>query len=195
MPAPHQRGYGQHTDGQRTVVTIRIREWEPGDIETVREITWTTWLDAYRSFIPEADLKEYFGSVYTSEALRTLMASPQFRGLLAVEGAAAAGYAKIRFVPEEARCYVSSLYVLPAWQGRGCGHLLLAAAERHARAFGVQEIWLGVMTQNIPALRWYERNGFTFVDEQPFTMGSTTVPHRIGFRPLQPRSEDNRKDP
>ena len=161
-----------------------IRGWRAGDLETIRRITWTTWLDAYGPFIPEQDLKTYFDMVYTVEELSKLQASRYFHGLLAEVNGVSAGYAKVRYAPEEKRCYVSSLYVLPGYQGKGLGRMLLAKAETHALAFGVKEIWLGVMVQNAPALEWYQRNGFVFVEEQPFTMGATTVMHRIGYRPI-----------
>ena len=163
---------------------MKIREWAAADVETIRRLTWTTWIDAYGSFIPEVDLKQYFDSVYSVEELSQLLGSPHFRGLLAEVNGVAAGYAKVRYAPEERRCYVSSLYILPEFQGMGVGKVLLEEAERCALAFGVKEIWLGVMVQNTRALEWYLRKGFVFVEEQPFTMGSTSVPHRIGYRPI-----------
>ena len=163
---------------------MKIREWAAADVETIRRLTWTTWIDAYGSFIPEVDLKQYFDSVYSVEELSQLLGTPHFRGLLAEADGVAAGYAKVRYAPGEARCYVSSLYILPEFQGMGVGKVLLEEAERRALAFGVKEIWLGVMVQNTRALEWYLRKGFVFVEEQPFTMGSTSVPHRIGYRPI-----------
>lgn len=166
------------------VTPVTVKMWTAADLETVRRITWTTWRDAYGSFIPEHDLRSYFDKTYALEELARLHAQTTFRGLLAEVGAEPAGYAKVQFAPAEGRCYVSSLYVLPGFQGRGVGGSLLAAAERHAVEFGVHELWLGVMVQNTQALAWYRRVGFTFVEELPFTMGGTTVPHLIGYRPI-----------
>jgi ribosomal protein S18 acetylase RimI-like enzyme len=64
----------------------------------------------------------------------------------------------------------------------GIGGALMQAAEQKAVEAGIGEIWLGVMVQNTPALEWYRRNGFVFVEEAPFTMGRTTVNHLIGYR-------------
>ena len=153
-------------------MSVVVRHWQKSDLEAIRDITWTTWVHAYGSFIPEADLQSYFDRVYTVAELSTLLASPYFRGLIAEADARAAGYAKVTFSPEEARCYLSSLYVLPACQGKGIGSLLLQEAERHAVAFGVHEIWLGVMVQNTSG-RCTGMNGSDspFVEEEPFTMG------------------------
>jgi len=166
---------------------VVIRAWELGDLENVRRITWETWLATYAEFIPEGDLRWYLDTHYTLQALGELMGSEYFRGLLAVEQEIALGYAKVQYHPDDQRCYLSSLYVIPAAQGKGVGRRLLERAESVARQFGVDEIWLGVMVQNTQALDWYTRLGFTFVREEPFTMGNTTVPHRIGHRPIHPK--------
>jgi ribosomal protein S18 acetylase RimI-like enzyme len=76
------------------------------------------------------------------------------------------------------------VYVLPSYQGQGIGGKLMRAAEERALAAGMKELWLGVMVQNTAALEWYRRNGFSFVEEAPFTMGKTTVNHLIGFRAI-----------
>jgi ribosomal protein S18 acetylase RimI-like enzyme len=161
---------------------MTIREWTKEDLPAVRRITWETWVATYASFIPMEDLRGYCDEQYSIEALARLMESPSFRGLLAIEDGVPAGYAKVKYSKEEERCYLSSLYILPAFQGRGIGSRLLAAGEEFARTFGVAAIWLGVMVQNTSALAWYRKIGFTFSEEAPFTMGKTTVNHLIGHR-------------
>jgi ribosomal protein S18 acetylase RimI-like enzyme len=99
-----------------------------------------------------------------------------------------AGYAKSNLSVSENKLYVQSMYVLPEFQGRGIGHLLLRSAERRAREFDLDRIWLGVMVQNTNALEWYKKNGFEFVEESPFMIGDTTVQHLIGYRTLTPFS-------
>jgi diamine N-acetyltransferase len=163
---------------------MSIREWTSDDLPSVRHITWETWVATYASFIPMEDLRGYFDEHYSIEALTKLMDPKVFHGLLAIEDETPAGYAKVQYNVDEKRVYLSSLYILPAFQGRGIGGRLLACGEEHARVFGVREIWLGVMVQNTSALAWYKKLGFDFVKEEPFTMGKTSVNHLIGYRPL-----------
>jgi hypothetical protein len=49
------------------------------------------------------------------------------------------------------------------------------------------------MVQNSRTMQWYERIGFVFVKEEPFTMGATSVQHRIGYRPIIPVTDEHRK--
>jgi diamine N-acetyltransferase len=163
---------------------MEIREWTPVDLPVIRHITWETWVATYASFIPMDDLRGYFDEHYSIQALTELSASQGFHGLLALEDKTPIGYAKVKFNPDERRCYISSLYILPGFQGKGIGTALMAKGEDYARGFGVQEVWLGVMRQNTNALAWYKKIGFHFVEESPFTMGKTSVPHLIGFRPI-----------
>lgn len=172
-------------------VSLVVRRWAPTDIASVRHIAWTTWLDAYGGFIPEADMRAFFDEYYTTELLEHYCCADDARGFLADWDAVPAGFAKTALNPEEGRFYLSSLYVLPEYQGLRLGSRLLHAAEQFAVALGVREVWLGVMTQNVAAVDWYRKLGFRFVREEPFTMGRTTVPHLIGYRAIpQPSSHD-----
>ncbi len=161
---------------------VEIRAWTRGDIPAVRRITWETWLATYAAFVPTKDLRAYFDKHYTEEALSALMADPSNGGFVASVEGAPAGFVRTHWEEKEQRFYVSSLYVLPAFQGKGIGGRLMAASEEKARARGAEEIWLGVMEQNERTLEWYRRTGFTFVEEAPFTMGDSTINHLIGFK-------------
>ena len=171
-----------------------FREWVEGDLEAVRDITWRTWLDAYSSFIPQDDLRSYFDLHYSTESLRLLARNPDVRGFICIVDERPAGVLRSFFDREKGRFYVSSLYILPAYQRSGIGSRLMAMAEEQATTLGHTEIWLGVMTQNLPALDWYRRHGFMFVEELPFTMGGTTVQHLIGFRKVGVLSWRNHVD-
>lgn len=88
--------------------------------------------------------------------------------LLVAEGAAGLeGYALVTFHDEDdshvtgARfAELQSLAVLPARRGSGLGTRLLHAVYREVRAAGVEEMAIGVLATNGPAMRLYEREGF-----------------------------------
>lgn len=166
--------------------SVVIRSWERGDLEDVRRITWETWLATYASFIPVADLRSYFDEHYSLPALQELAGRENISGFVAVIDGVVAGYLKTQAAREEGRFYVSSVYVLPGYQGRRLGTRLMQEAEGLARRSGFDRIWLGVMEQNLGALEWYRKTGFQFVEEAPFTMGKTSVNHLIGYRVLPP---------
>lgn len=161
---------------------VIIRQWRMDDLPSVQRITWDTWLAAYSEFIPENDLQTYFDSHYTMEALSELFHSVLVNGFVSEIDGSVVGYARTQLNNEENRFYISSLYVLPQYQGKGIGMKLLRAAEECANAHHLGTVWLGVMVQNVGALTWYKKIGFQFVEEAPFTMGNTTVNHLIGYK-------------
>jgi ribosomal protein S18 acetylase RimI-like enzyme len=163
---------------------VIVRRWRPEDVPSVQRIALTTWRATYGSFIPDEDIQAFFDIYYTAARLTQHCNSDVLAGFLASIGDAPAGFARTSFSREEGKFYISSLYVLPDCQGKSIGTKLMHAAEQHALTFGVDEVWLGVMKQNVRTLEWYKKIGFDFVDEAPFTMGNTTVAHVIGFRKI-----------
>jgi ribosomal protein S18 acetylase RimI-like enzyme len=173
-------------DTRRDSASALIRPWVEADLASIRRVTWETWLETYASFIPLEDLRSYFERQYDLPSLTAFFRAENAGGFVAEWGGAIAGYARTHIGREDNRFYVASLYVLPGMQGRGLGTRLLSAADLLARGrHGADRIWLGVMEQNVRTVEWYERTGFQFVEQAPFTMGKTTVNHLIGYRIIQ----------
>jgi len=112
-----------------------IREWTPEDLPAVQHVLMTTWLDAYSRFIPEEDMRTYFQQHYGLQSLQALFHAPGVSGCVAEVDGMVVGVARLQFNFQERRFYVSSLYILPEYQGRGLGMELMRASEMHAVAY------------------------------------------------------------
>ncbi|MDD5711276.1 MAG: GNAT family N-acetyltransferase [Smithellaceae bacterium] len=165
---------------------INIRPWEEKDLEQVRAVIWQSWLSTYVHFIPEEDLSDFFNEHYSSRAIRELRRMPGVYGyVVEALGGTIVGYIRTKYDRDSRRYYISSLYLLPDFQGQGLGGRLLIAAEDHARTIHeVKRVWIGVMRSNERALTWYRKLGFKFTSEEPFRMGKTVIPHLIGYRDI-----------
>ena len=141
-------------------------------------------MSTYSSFIPEIDLKSHFDTYYTEASLLSMFDNPVIQGFIAKVDDHIAGYARLFFNRDENRLYVPSIYFLPEFQGQGMGRQLLETAEKYATEKNLDELWIGVMVKNRQALDFYRKVGFLFVNEEPFTMGNTTVSHLIGYNKL-----------
>jgi len=161
---------------------IVIRPWQKTDLESIRRVTWQSWISTYLSFIPESDLKSYFDTHYTEASLLSMFDDPFTQGFIAEEDGHIAGYARLFFSRDKNCLYVSSLYLLPEFEGKGIGIRLLNSAEGYAAKKGLDELWIGVMVKNRQAVLFYRKVGFLFIREEPFTMGKTTVSHLIGYK-------------
>jgi GNAT superfamily N-acetyltransferase len=62
---------------------------------------------------------------------------------------------------------IHDVVVLPAYRGRGCTQMLLAALEAVARARGCCKLTLEVLEGNVPARRAYTRFGFSGYELDP----------------------------
>jgi len=172
---------------------ITLRPWQRSDLASIRRITWESWISTYLDFIPEDDLKSYFDLHYTEESLLSLFDDPSMQGFVAATDGRAVGYARLFFSSDENRLYVSSLYLLPEFEGQRIGSRLIEAAEGCATEKGLDELWIGVMVKNRKALDFYKKVGFHFVREEPFTMGKTTVAHLIGYKRIETSNLLHRK--
>ena len=165
-------------------MSISIRRWQRVDLPTIQRLLLDTWLDAYGAFIPREDLAGYLSVHYSQAKLEALFEDPDVTGVVAEADGTVNGYAKLYHARAEQRFYVHQLYILPARQGLGLGHRLMACAEERARELGADRIWLGVMVKNAQAVAWYKKMGYIVTETAPFVMGSTTVDHYIGYLPL-----------
>jgi diamine N-acetyltransferase len=163
---------------------VALRRWTQADLAAIQRLLLETWLDAYASLIPRQDLTDYFHTHYSQPKLEALLSDPEVTGFVAEVDGVVAGYVKTYHARAEQRFYVHQLYVLPARQGLGLGHRLMAWAEQRARELAHDRIWLGVMVKNPRAVAWYKKLGYTVTETAPFVMGSTTVDHYIGYLPL-----------
>ncbi len=162
-----------------------LRPGRPADRDAIQGVLLATWLDTYRAFIPETDLRTYFAAVYSAGALAARMALPEVRVTLAEKQGRCVGVMITTAEPGEDRLAVNSLYVLPEAQGTGVGTRLLGEADARARREGLHSLWLGVMKQNVRSVAWYRRAGFRFEREEPFQMGRTSIMHLLGSRPVR----------
>lgn len=160
---------------------IILQDWSKEDFSAVKNILLVTWKVAYH-FIPEKDITAHIENYYSETKLNELYHNPDVKGILAKLKNKPVGWMKL-FEDQLARkFYISSLYVLPGKQGMGIGKKLLDRAVKIAIKKKYNRMWLGVMSKNIPALKWYKKLDFTFVEEQPFKMGQTEVMHLIGYK-------------
>ncbi len=158
-----------------------IRKWTLEDLPTIQNVLWKTWVDSYSTFIPERDLKSYFGEHYDVEALKELFRNPLVSGYVAEVDGAVVGFMRTTKDWEENQFYVSSIYLLPQFQGKGLGRQLMVKAAEEAFAAKLDKIWVGVMMQNEQAYEWYKKMGYTIVRTEPFRMGNSLVDHYIGY--------------
>jgi len=85
---------------------------------------------------------------------------------ICIETASGRPVGTIAVVPSGDRGHVATLGVIPSFQRRGIGSLLMGRAIDHAWRLGVRTIDLSVRTENPKAIGIYKRFGFQTIPEQ-----------------------------
>lgn len=75
------------------------------------------------------------------------------------------GYARIQtskpFLNHPQHCYLGFMYVLPQHRGKGVNNLIMQALKDWAINQGITELQLEVYFDNAPAVKAYEKTGFS----------------------------------
>ncbi len=159
-----------------------VRPWRRTDLPSIQKVAWDTWADAYGAFVPEADRKEFHDSYYALQKLRHLYDSKVVEGCVALVDQSIVGYSKTYWNQQDLQFFITSLYVLPAFQKLNLGKRMMEYGINTAKNYNIDRVWLGVMVDNLPAIEWYIRQGFIFEESKPFTIGKTTIEHLYGYK-------------
>ena len=153
---------------------MRVRTARPSEAVLLGELGYASWerspialADAGRTDRPR--LRSLFIDFCQNTADRILVAERD--GVPAGWGAR-----------ENADHEISDLWIGPAHQGTGCGTALLEALEAAIRNAGFDRAQLDVLEENRPAFAFYQRCGYTLVEQgERF---SVSLGYRTKFRRL-----------
>lgn len=84
------------------------------------------------------------------------------RRFVALDGELICGYVDTEYEPWNRRLIIADIEVAGPYQGRGIGRTLMSYAIGWARECSAGHVWLEVTNINAPAIRAYQRMGFTF---------------------------------
>ncbi|CAL1129385.1 unnamed protein product [Cladocopium goreaui] len=93
--------------------------------------------------------------------------------LVELKSMSLAGYVHARYAPKQEELSISHVKVNERHMNRGCGKLLLAAAEEHSHRLGwkCNQTYLSVLKANERARRCYTKAGFKFESSRSASWG------------------------
>jgi predicted N-acetyltransferase YhbS len=133
----------------------RLRIAEPADIEALTRLINAAF--SVEGFFIEGDR-------INSDTVRNLMATGQLLIAQDDDGVAACVYVEQR----GERAYLGLLSVDPSRQRSGLGSRLVAAAEEHARASGIDYMDLRIVNLRLELPEFYRRLGYLITGTSPF---------------------------
>ena len=137
-----------------------IRQYRPGDDRNaISNVYEESWKYTYRGMIPDAFLDGIPKGKWASG-----MDIPGRFSLLAIEEdhiVGTAAYGSSRFTEGKYEGELIAIYLLPEYMKKGYGKQLLKRVECELKNNGYQNIYLWVLDQNVRAIEFYEKNGYT----------------------------------
>jgi ribosomal protein S18 acetylase RimI-like enzyme len=126
-----------------------LRPATADDVDALARVWHQGWWDAHPYFAPQ------LGAWRTLESFRERIAERVPTTTVAVVDGAVVGLAVLKHDELE------QLFVDRSARGTGVAQRLIADAERRIAASGFPLIWLAVATENAPALRFYDKCGWS----------------------------------
>ena len=140
----------------------RVRPAQPDDAQPIAAVHVATWRDAYAGLLPDEMLAGLDVTDWAGRWRDRLAAPPEGMFTLAFEvdgqvrGFVSGGPSRDDFPGGE----VYAIYMDPAFQGRGAGGRMLAAATALLAGAGFTDASLWVLAENQTARGFYESQGW-----------------------------------
>jgi diamine N-acetyltransferase len=158
-------------------MTLVIKEATVEDAVLIADMSHQTFYDTFAAYNTKADMDKFLNQQFTKGKLILEVGAKQNTFLLAYDGYAVAGYAKIRDdrVPVSmgnvSALEIARLYAMTSQIGKGVGSQLMQACFKIAEQKKKEWLWLGVWEKNQRAIDFYTRWGFEKFDETDFLLG------------------------
>ncbi|WIE76557.1 GNAT family N-acetyltransferase [Curtobacterium sp. MCSS17_007] len=143
---------------------VTVRDCEPRDLDVVHALHVDAVLHSTAIWQEEPHPREYFDGWLAERRAAGLPV------LVAEVDGAVAGYVTYSaFRPHQGYRHTveHSVYVVPAFRGRGIATVLMEALVAHARAAGMHVLMAGICSTNTGSIALHERLGFTVVGVLP----------------------------
>ena len=154
-----------------------IRDLGVDDVEELRELLRTCWLDTYTGILPASVINTALEVWHSKENLTRGLQNARRYFVGSFERSELIGMASAAKVDEDT-LQVYQLYVLPSQQRKGLGTKLMDACISH---FGnPRRITLEVEEGNQKGIAFYRKYGFAYPSKRVVTVGDKEIPCLVG---------------
>jgi ribosomal protein S18 acetylase RimI-like enzyme len=170
---------------------LSIRRARPDDASLITEIGASTFEASFGADNRLEDMEQYLSLSFSKAHIEAQLSDPSSVFLLAYEDCKAVGYVMLRVsknpisVTGTKPVELVRLYIEEEIIGKGYGSALMNFCLKEAKKNGHRTIWLGVWENNLRAIRFYEKWGFTKVGTKEFVLGSDVQNDHIMSRPVE----------
>ncbi len=156
---------------------MRIRSVESEEMETLQQLSISTFYETFGVGSNEEDTRKYIGEAFSVSQLTKEFQHPKSAFFFVEYEGEVAGYLKLN--EDEAQTEtnltegleIQRIYIQEKFQGKGIGRFLMENSKKIAQQKRKTFVWLGVWEENVKAIAFYTKNGFEIFDEHIFMLG------------------------
>lgn len=123
-------------------------------------------------------MTKYLDEEFSIEKLTTEISDNNAEFYFATLDEKVIGYLKLNFgqsqteLQDDKALEIERIYVLKNFHGKNIGQILYDKAMQVAKQKNADYVWLGVWEENLRAINYYKKNGFTEFDKHVFKLGN-----------------------
>jgi len=155
------------------------RRLSAGDVEELRGLLRTCWIDTYTGILPESVINTAISEWQSEVSLLRGLENPRayYAGYV-VEGFLVGMVSAGKIAPGTVKIF--QLYVRPGHQRKGIGKALMDGAIRHFASDAVRKVVLDVEKGNQKGVSFYKKYGFEYPSETVIKVGGEEISCLVG---------------
>jgi diamine N-acetyltransferase len=158
---------------------IEYRAPRPNEVAALALLSRDTFRETFAHLYSVENLALFEAQVYAPDIISAEMANPDRRYLVAYDSGQMIGYCKIGFdasldydAKDQKLVELKQLYIYASHHGIGVAQALTDWAVAEAKTVDADGLLLSVYNDNPRGIRFYEKQGFTYVADTYFMVGN-----------------------
>jgi len=157
---------------------ITVTKITQNDILELQKIGRKTFSETFSENNTEESMNEYLESSFSTEKLTAELNDENSEFYFAKINDEVIGYLKLNMgssqteIKDENTLEIERIYVSKDFHGMKVGQILYEKAIEIATQNDIDYVWLGVWENNLRAINFYQKNGFTEFDKHIFRLGN-----------------------
>lgn len=147
------------------------------DLKNLQNISRETFKATFDPYTAPDDMAKFLRDNYADNKLTNELNNPESQFFFLVIDSEIAGYLKVNQGSAQTEAMdddhfeLERIYLRQKFQHQGLGNILLDYAQELARRAGKKYLWLGVYEKNLPAQKFYAKNGFKRFSQHVYYVG------------------------
>jgi len=157
---------------------LRFQKCQATDLELLVQVSKSTFSTAFEKANNADDFKTYIDQAFSRKTLSSELNNANTSFYFVFDNTNLVGYFKLNENDAQTDLKTTKslelerIYILENFQGNGIGKWILEEVKKIAKSKQKKFLWLGVWEENVGAIRFYKKQGFSKFGTHPYYVGS-----------------------